>query len=244
MELVSNGAGCRHFFRRITNVLYPPRCLICQRPGMGELDICLQCYQRLPWNEHGCRQCALPLGHAAPALKCGRCLKKSPCFDSAQSMFRYQADIITLIHQLKFNQHLRYARLLGMMLSQHMERIFTVEKNIPDCLLPVPLHAKRLRQRGFNQSTEVIRELSKSADIPIDTSSLIRCRETLAQSGLSARRRQQNIRGAFELVRTMTVKHVAIVDDVVTTAATVNEIARVLKCSGVERVDIYSIARA
>ena len=115
---------------------------------------------------------------------------------------------------------------------------------IPDAIVPVPLSSKRLRQRGFNQSIEIARPLAQRWAIPVDTGSVKRIRNTQPQTGLDRKQRRKNIRGAFEIVRNPDVQHVAIIDDVVTTTSTVNELSRVLKTAGVKRVDVWSIARA
>lgn len=233
--------------------IYPPRCLLCQQLAEDERDLCNICYQRLPWNKNSCWQCALPLAHDSQAanvegseskILCGRCQKKRPLFDSSYSLFRYDGEIVQMIHRLKFRQHLVCSRLLGEMLADGLNEILGVTGDVPDCLLPVPLHKKRLRQRGFNQSIELARALSKSLNMSLNINHLIRVRATDSQSGLDAKQRKKNIRGAFELREGFNANHVAIIDDVVTTTSTVNEIARVLKRNGVERVDVYSIARA
>ncbi len=232
--------------------LYPSRCLLCQQPGLDNKDICSDCYQRLPWNQQYCQWCAVPLAHASandtPGI-CGKCQQKRPFFDQVYSVFRYEADIPGMIHQLKFNQRLSYARLLGGMLAEKVSALAADQNSEvittkPDCLLPVPLHQKRLRKRGFNQSVELAKSLAVQQAIRLDTQTLVRCRETQAQSGLDARQRQKNIKAAFAVTKPVTVKHVAIVDDVVTTASTVNEVARILKQHGVQRVDVYCLARA
>jgi len=239
--------------RKSIHCVYPARCLICQQLAQESHDICNSCYQRLPWNKNSCRQCALPLAYAPSVTNeegcvskvlCGRCQKKTPFFDSTYSLFRYGGDIVQMIQRLKFQQNLVYSRLLGEMLADGISERLNMTGSSPDCLLPVPLHKKRLRQRGFNQSIELARTLSKKLDIPLNIDGVIRVRATASQSGLDAKQRKKNIRGAFKLRKNSNAKHVAIIDDVVTTTSTVNEIARLLKGNGVERVDVYSIARA
>jgi len=144
------------------------------------------------------------------------------------------------VHQLKFGEKIGFSRSIGEMLL--MELLKTGEK--PDCILPVSLHKSRLRQRGFNQSIEISRVLAKNLVIPIEHAAVVRQRSTEAQSGLNAKQRQKNIKGAFSVVGTLNYKHVLIVDDVMTTGATVNELAKVLKKNKVERVGVLSIARA
>lgn len=229
-------------FRRLLVTMYPPRCVICGAAGMDDMDICDHCYRKLPWLRSACTQCALPLaGHSGDRLKCGRCLQKMPSFDHSLSLFSYEQEVIRLIHQLKFNEKLVCARLLGGMLT---DAIMRHESALPDCILPVPLYRTRLRRRGFNQSIELARPVARAFRLPLETQSVIRHRNTHSQTGLNKKQRRHNIRGAFVTVGSLDYDHVAILDDVVTTTSTVNELANLLKRAGVGRVDVWSIARA
>lgn len=239
MDITSFSVG---LFGRLISAVYPPRCVLCSSPGFNDMDICEVCYGGLPWIRSACIQCAIPLvNHSGYELKCGQCLKKPPTFDHSLSLFSYDKDAIKLIQQLKFNEKLAYSRLLGSMLADAIDN-----KNIklPDCILPVPLYKKRLRQRGFNQSTELARPIARKFNIPLDVQSVKRARETQTQVGLDRRQRRKNIRAAFEIVEPLCAQHIAVVDDVVTTTSTVNELACTLKRAGVKRVDVWSIARA
>ena len=239
MDITRLGAG---LYRRLISAVYPPRCVICGSPGLNDMDICEHCYQDLPWIESACLQCAIPLANnSGDQLMCGQCLRKAPVFDRSVSLFSYSGEAITLVHRLKFNEKLAYSRLLGSMLADVIDK-----KNIelPDCILPVPLYKTRLRQRGFNQSVELARPIANRFNIAIDVQSVKRVRDTKTQTGLDRIQRRKNINGAFHIAHTITAKHVAIVDDVVTTQSTVNELARLLKRAGVKRVDVWSIARA
>jgi len=133
---------------------------------------------------------------------------------------------------------------LGDLLADHIGHYLSGREDKPQCILPVPLHKKRLRQRGFNQSIELARPVAKKTGLTLLLNHVVRVRETEAQTGLDAKQRRKNIRGAFECVKAMPYEYVAILDDVVTTGSTVNELARVLKKAGVKRVDVWSIARA
>ena len=225
-------------------LLYPPRCLLCASPGLDGADLCEHCFQSLPFNQTACVTCALPLPEGASAgAVCGRCQKKTPYYDAAFSVFSYQQPVIWLIQRLKFNEKLAHARLLGDLLavSGCIEKITDIQDI---CILPVPLYKKRLRQRGFNQSIELVRALTKKTGWPVELNHVLRIRDTSAQTGLDAKARRKNIRGAFAVVESLTHKHVVIVDDVVTTGSTVNELSRVLKKAGVEKVTVLSLARA
>lgn len=224
--------------------LYPPRCLMCGRPGRDGADLCEHCHQQLPFNQTACTHCALPLPPNTDASAvCGRCQKKPPHYDQAFSAFSYQQPVIWLVQQLKFNGKLVHARLLGELLagSDGVKNIVAGESV---CILPVPLFKKRLRRRGFNQSIELARALSKKTGWPMELNRVVRVRETSAQIGLDAKARRKNIRGAFAVVEALAHKHVVLIDDVVTTGSTVNELSRVLKKAGVEKITVLSLARA
>ena len=227
--------------QKILSNLFPSRCILCQKTVDQALEICSECYQELPHNDVCCQRCALPLAEGINnTVLCGRCIRKTPAFDYAYSPFRYEDEVIGLVHQLKFGEKISYAKAMGEMLFRQL--LATDEK--PDCLLPVSLHSSRLRQRGFNQSIEISRVISRQLSIPIERTAIVRHRSTVAQTGLNAKQRQKNIRGAFSVVAELNYKHVLIIDDVMTTGATVNELARVLKKNKVERVGVLSIARA
>ena len=239
MDVTCLAAG---LLRRLISTVYPPRCVLCASPGMPDRDLCAGCYHELCWIGSACTQCAIPLADSGGVqIRCGQCLQKPPSFDRSLSLFSYRGNAVRLIQQLKFNQKLAYSRLLGNLLADQV-RSRGIE--LPDCLLPVPLYSKRLRQRGFNQSIELARPVAKSFGIPMDLHSVIRVRDTRAQSGLDQKQRRKNMRGAFERVGPVEHRHVTIIDDVVTTTSTVNELSRVLKRAGVERVDVWSIVRA
>ena len=239
MDIPSPFAG---LLQRLITTIYPPRCVLCSNPGFDDKDICELCYHDLPWIESACIQCAIPLAsHNGDQLRCGQCLQKPPAFDYSMSLFSYETDTIKLVHQLKFNEKLAYSRLLGSMLA---DAVIRYGAELPDCILPVPLYKKRLRQRGFNQSLELARPIANTFNIPLDVQSVKRALDTQSQTGLNKKQRRKNIRGAFQIVQPLNAQHIAIIDDVVTTTSTVNELARILKRAGAERVDIWSIARA
>jgi len=229
--------------------LFPARCIVCHETvghgtGRRSSDICSGCLQEMPRNEHCCPRCAVPLTEDHPnGVICGRCIRQPPAFDYSYSLFRYEGTIVSLIHQLKFSQKIGHARSLGALLAEGSAEY--IRKNgIPDGLLPVPLHRRRLRQRGFNQSSEVARSLASRWSRPVLFDEVKRGRKTESQTGLNAKQRKKNIRGAFTLAREVSFDHVLIIDDVVTTGSTVNELARLLKKTGVKRVGVLSVARA
>lgn len=244
--------------KKLLSNLFPSRCLLCQKTivlrsennNHDNIEICQQCLTTLPYNGNCCDRCAVPLvteGHGP--VYCGRCIKKSPAFDYVYSPLCYENDVIRLVHQLKFNEKITFSRSL----SEMMHKCWvskTEEKNsadvidILDCLMPVPLYKSRMRQRGFNQSIELSRVISKKLNVPIECNTVNRRRSTESQTGLNITQRRKNIKGAFEVVKKISAKDVLIIDDVMTTGSTVDELARVLKKEGVKRVGVLCLARA
>jgi ComF family protein len=171
---------------------------------------------------------------------CGHCLKKPFFFDRTHAPFIYQGEIRFLIQTLKFNAQLKNARLLGLLLADFLRD----HAEIPDYILPVPLHKSRYRERGFNQAIEIARTVARCLSVPLDLSSCQRQRNTYRQTDLSARQRHTNLRNAFAVRGAAMGQHIAILDDVMTTGATANELAKTLIKSGVDRVDVWVCARA
>jgi len=225
----------------IQDYLLPPTCILCGNPGYDSRDICTCCYQHLPKNNQCCYRCAaqLEITTNTPTL-CGRCLSGQPAFDETYESFIHQGAIRHLINNLKFNAHYKNARLLGLLLADHLKQ----SAELPDLIIPVPLHKARYRERGFNQAIEIARTVSKELHIPLDLSSCNRHRDTLHQTQLSAKKRRKNIKNAFSVIKPIHARHVAILDDVMTTGSTVHELASVLKKNGVSRVDVWVCARA
>jgi len=236
--------------QKLLSALFPSRCILCRQTVRiaalnPNIEVCRDCYKILPHNDNSCARCALPLPvDVGNQPSCGRCIKKTPSYDYSRSVFRYEGDIINLIHQLKFGEKISYARSIGEILLASFESELLEKHGVPDCIIPVPIHDKRLRGRGYNQSIEIARVMAKKLEMPIAYDAVVKKHSTLAQSGLNAKERQRNIKNAFDVINVENYKHVLIVDDVVTTGSTVNEIAKALKKNGVDRVGVLSIARA
>lgn len=224
-------------------VLLPPSCILCgdhgQRPT---LDICEPCSADLPPNLYPCPVCAQPLmDQGDTAWPCGHCAREPRMFDRAVAPYLYDYPLDHLIHAFKYHGVLSYGRVLGTLLAYHLR---ARKEALPEALVPVPLHHTRHRERGFNQAYELARPLSSLLGIPIDDN-LCRCRRpTVDQTELTAVERRKNVRGAFKLNYRPGYKHVALIDDVLTSGSTANAIARLLKRAGVRRVEIWTIARA
>ena len=223
----------------IQSALFPSRCVLCGDPGSGDLDLCHGCLADLPRNRHSCRSCALPLPAESSDWQCGACQKKPPPHDSCFAPLHYQYPVDHLLTQLKFHQKLVHARLLGTLMSRWL-----TQPTQPRLLVPVPLHPARLRERGLNQALELARPIAKRLQLPIDTQICQRVTATAAQSGLNMTQRRKNIRNAFRVTGKLPAKQIVIIDDVITTGNTVNEMAQTLRQAGAERIDVWACARA
>lgn len=230
-----NLAGLAH---RASRILLAPRCLACGEPGHAGLDLCPDCCAQLPWNQSACRQCALPLrdgdGH------CGACRLSPPPYARAFCALRYAFPVDRLLPRFKFHGDLAAGELLATLMQWPLDPV-----GLPQALLPVPLHRDRLRTRGYDQALELARALGRGTGVPVRCGHLLRVRATRAQTELGAAERRDNLRGAFALRDPARLPaHVALVDDVMTTGATLAECARLLRAAGVARVDAWAIARA
>jgi ComF family protein len=192
----------------------------------------------------------LPADYAAENPQhrlCADCLQQPPPFQHSLSAFVYGQPLEWMIQQFKFNAQLMYAPLFAGLWLDYLHRQSVHDDALgvlPEALLPMPLHPARLRQRGFNQSLMLAASLSKALQIPLNTRHCQRIRDTAHQTGKTAQQRRRNIKGAFQFVNTARYRHLAIVDDVVTTGSSVSELARQLRRAGVQRVDVWSLARA
>jgi len=218
--------------------LLPSHCLLCGAHGQGALSLCPACEADMPRNAMCCARCALPL--ESPAPLCGRCIKHAPPWDAAWAPFRYEWPLAQLEARFKFGGDLAAGRTLSLLWSASR-----APAAMPGAILPVPLHDSRLRRRGYNQALELARPLAKHFRVPVLRDALHRTRATHAQTELSAIQRRRNVRGAFAAnLDGRAPQHVAVLDDVSTTGATLAECARVLKRAGVQRVDVWALARA
>ncbi len=218
-------------------------CLLCDEHTDNGQTICSCCEAELPWLGGHCQVCALPL--PSHGLVCGACLQKPPSFTRVEVPWRYAFPIDSLITRFKHQAKWPLGRLLGELLSQHLQHAFDEGLPRPDLLLPVPLADKRQRQRGFNQAGLLTEWLSANLQLPVQAHWLERVIDTPAQQQLDAATRKRNLRKAFTLTPDSAVsgRHVALVDDVLTTGATAESLARLLKKAGAARVDVYCLAR-
>lgn len=220
----------------LLNALAAPRCQFCGQ-ACGDLALCPACHRDLPWNRIACPRCARPQSHAAP---CARCSRRPPPWSAAWSAFRLEAPVREAIHQLKYRAGLRQARVFGRLLG---ETLLASVPDRPPLLLPVPLHRHRLMRRGYNQAQELAREVAAVTGQRLVPDQAQRLRATPDQIGLSAAQRRRNLRGAFRASASLDGQRVALLDDVMTTGATLGALAQACREAGAVEVQAWSLAR-
>jgi ComF family protein len=228
------------WWRTALDYLLPPRCVLC---GLSSTSICIcpSCETDLPRPGPHCYQCGLPLASALDRI-CGACITNTPPFTRTVYPLQYRFPADRLVQAFKFKRQLAAGRVLSHLLCEYVS---ANDLHRPDVLIPVPLHNLRMTKRGFNQACELGSYVGNVLDIPLLTTALRRHRHTQAQSGLSRKQRRRNVRGAFYWHGPIQPgRHIALIDDVMTTGTTVTECTRVLKKAGARRVDIWVAARA
>ncbi len=200
-------------------------------------DLCEPCYIHLP--QLPTNHCPICLWPVPTAEVCGACLTKPPAFTRTIAAFRYTFPVDALIHSLKYRTHLAITPILANLLITRLKTL----PLLPDVMIPMPLHPIRLRERGFNQAMEISRYISKQMGIALLPDSCNRIKHTPPQTGLPWKERQKNIRKAFDCKIDLSGKHIALVDDVMTTGATLNELAKVLHQQGAAEISNWVIAR-
>jgi len=227
--------------KKIINLLLPNQCILCQANSERSLSLCLDCEKELPWNDKACPRCGKGITSIDQSL-CGICLSHPPPYHGCIAAFRYQAPISDWISGMKFHDKWHYSQILGKLFAKTLQRTLE-KKDYPELIIPVPLHQKRLRKRGFNQALEIAKPIAKLLNIPIDIKSIQRIKNTQPQSELSAKDRCSNIRNAFKINTKIKASHIAIVDDVITTGNTINEFTNIVKKNGVQRIDVWACSR-
>jgi ComF family protein len=187
---------------------------------------------------HPCDHCGCEL--TRPGL-CGACIRRPPAYDRVISVYAYAYPVADLVKALKYRQHLTVAREAGRVLAG---KVRDSGSALPECIIPVPLHSRRMKDRGFNQALEISRFAAGQLQLKLDYRLLYRNRATEPQFELGPAQRKKNMEGAFSLTGTPDYQHVAIVDDVITTGATANAIAALLKATGVITVELWAYAQA
>jgi ComF family protein len=218
--------------------LFKQHCLLCAAYDDGSLGLCNDCLNDLPWhNAPKCPQCGL----SSNGLVCGSCLNSSPDFDATHSLFTYDFPLDTMMQRYKYGSMLNLGNIFGAMLSKKINLAGV------DLIIPMPMHPKRLKERGFNQSLEIAKVITKNHTEKLDYTSTQRQKYTPPQASLPLKERVKNIKGVFKVnadaMEHFKNKRIAIIDDVMTTGASLNELAKTLKQAGADHVECWVIAR-
>ena len=233
LRLLTRGVG-----RAIEELFSSGVCMACGASADGSGMLCEICVKHLLRVPHPCLHCGQP--NPVGGSVCPACLRNPPRWQRLVAPLQYRGLARDYLLQLKFSEALYLAPLLcrecGEPVGAHRPR--------PEVLLPVPLHRERFLERGYNQAVEIAAAWSRMLGIPLERRALCRSRATPSQSGLNATERARNVRRAFEFRSRRDYRHVAVVDDIVTTGSTADEITRVLHRAGVEYVEIWALARA
>jgi ComF family protein len=232
----------RQLFSRLP-ALVPSSCALCG--SAGDEALCDGCHRQFfHGHPHRCMQCAIPMPNTS-ATVCGECLKQPPAFDATIAAVDYAPPVDQLVLALKFGNRLTLAPLFARMLRDAVLR--GPGFALPVQLTAVPLGSRRLVERGFNQALEIARPMSRALGVPLEPQLLIRMRDTTAQAMLHPDERRQNIRNAFivpaHAMDQVRGRHIGVVDDVMTTGETLNELAAILKRFGAARVTNFVFAR-
>lgn len=231
--------------QKFLSYLLPNFCALCARQSRD--GICPACEaDYFPYIANRCRKCALPLSDTK-ANTCGACLASTPDFDRTFVCCNYVAPIDNLVLGLKFGHQLRFAKPIAEFLEKSIHRNSTFLQGSTTLFCPVPLSRQRLSTRGFNQSLEIARSVTLPKDSILLADLIWRLKDTIQQSSLHPDDRNRNVRGAFfinpALRNHIQGKHIAIIDDVITTGATLNEIAKLMKQAGAKSVSNFVFAR-
>ena len=232
-------------WRSLAYQLLPRRCVVCElQPGAASTSICTQCEADFFATAAArCERCAigLPAGGFSTPRICGRCLSNVPHFDATTTLADYVSPVDGMVLALKFTARLDLARFFGQLLASRLSSASAPTNE--SVVIPVPLAFERLRQRGFNQSHQIARAFASAAGRRLVGDRLLRIRHTPPQQSLALAERRRNVRGAFAVEGSLSGQHVFVVDDVMTTGSTLNEVARVLKQAGAAHVHNLIVAR-
>ncbi len=225
-------------------------CVLCEGLAVGR-DLCAACAADLPRLGPSCGRCARPLKAAGHLTWCGRCLRRPTLQAATRVALRYAFPVDQLLQQLKFGGSLPPGRVLGELLAETIGADLGQSRRegaVPtacdvDAVVPVPLHPKRMRERGFNQAVEIARPVARALGLPLLLHACRRTRDTPAQSGLDARARRRNPVGAFAASHAVRGKRIAIIDDVYTSGSTIAAVTHALLHAGATRVEAWCVAR-
>lgn len=222
-------------FQQVIHHLFPQPCFLC---GAITADaICVECVNDLPYIKTACMRCGvnLPISDI-----CGNCASQPPLFHQAKILFSYTYPVDILIQNAKFNKNFAVLKMLGDLMGKHFK-----QEKLPHVLIPIPLHPKRLQERGYNQAREIAKRISYHTKIAWNDSVCQRIKNTPQQAQLSARKRRRNLKDAFTVTQLPPQwQHIVLIDDVMTTGSTANELSKMLFNAGAQKIDVWCCAHA
>jgi len=230
-------------FNQLLNIVLPRFCIFCQERSHRNIDICQYCQDTMPQITQACQLCARPLPNINTT--CGHCLKQPPQFDQAWSAYLYQAPISQLIKQYKFQRKYSFGATLSQLMIQALEKaIQNRGLTLPDIIIPMPQHWRRTLQRGYNPSMQISHAIAKHFDLLHLPDHVIRHRHTAYQNTQNAIQRKKNVHKCFKIVQDIPKGRVVILDDLLTSGASANALTECLKEKCVDRISVWSLARA
>lgn len=230
-------------------LLYPPHCIICKASLTADSPhpyVCPECDHTLkPNHPPFCPKCSRFLGAHPESALCGACRRHPPQFDFAWSGCLYTDHLKKMIHDFKYHQRTYLKKYLAHCMIDFIKK-YNLDIQQFDFLLPIPLAATKLRERGYNQSCLLAQELKQTYKIPLAPQTLIRIKDTKAQVQLSQKERWTNMHGAFRIKNSRTIinRNILLIDDLLTTGATASHAAQTLKEAGADRVGVLTVAIA
>ena len=232
----------------LADLIFPPQCIECGLLLQDTRDIpfCASCFSEITFvHPPLCTSCGLPFqSQVEDNHLCSDCIASPPFFSAARAVGLYDKILLEAIHRFKYNRHILSGRALGKLMASYCYPLFEWSQN--DLIIPVPLHPKRLRHRGFNQAVILGREIAVRFRLKLKVDTLRRCVHTLPQFDLGRNERGPNVKGAFEVRKPQEIegRRIILIDDVYTTGSTVKECARTLLQAGAEEVAVLTLARA
>jgi len=216
----------------------PQQCLLCHQTTHTGQPLCEHCQADLPINALHCSCCSLPLFNEAQL--CGQCQQQLKAYQSSHIPWRYESFMRQLIRKFKFDQDFSSGRLL---IDLYIETLLKQHVPIPEVIIPVPSHPSRIRKRGINISLWLAKQIGKKLTVEVNNQLIEKKRSGIVQHELDRQQRLKNLQGAFAIKKHADYRHVAVIDDIVTTGATADEVSRVLKANGVEQIQVWALAR-
>lgn len=241
LNSINSGGQFRRAAQRCLELLYPPRCPMCEQIVSRTGEACAKCRKALPYaGKRLCQKCGRPLGEWHAEVFCAECRKRMPLFEQGRSVFVYQEPVALALARLKYQNRREYVsffakealRAAGPWIVQIM----------PEAVLPVPIHKSRLRKRGYNQAALLARAVAKPLGLPVREDLLLRTQRTEALKNCAPRQRRLWLEGAFSVKEPPAYKRVLLVDDIYTTGSTADVVTQLLKRSGVQEVFLLTMA--